>query len=812
VPPISPGLKSKHNHAKAIVADMTLEEKARLCSGRNFWHMEGLERFDLPSVMVTDGPHGLRKQQRTADHVGLNKSVPATCFPTACALAASWDVDLLRDIGTALGEQCLAEHVTVLLGPGMNIKRHPLCGRNFEYFSEDPLVTGTIAAALVQGVQSQGVGTSIKHFAVNNQEHARMFIDAIVDERTLREIYLRGFEIAVKQAQPWTVMCAYNRLNGTYCSEHDWLLNKILRDDWGFEGMVVTDWGATNDRVAGVAAGLDLEMPGSGGINDQLVKQAIETGVLAEQDLDRVVARNVSVSLLGADLHNTDHIADQQAHHELARRAASESAVLLKNEQNILPLSADGRLAVIGAFAKHPRYQGTGSSQVNPVQLDTAWQAIEAFVDASQLVYAPGYDPKHSDLDQALIDEAVAAATEAEVTVLFAGLPNVYESEGFDRSHMSLPEQHDRLIEAVCAANPKTIVVLSNGSPVAMPWVDQPMAILEAYLAGQAGGTATADLLFGICNPSGKLAETFQLGVDDAPASANFPGEHRQVQYREGLYVGYRYFDSAAAAVLFPFGHGLSYTTFEYANLTTKGLEYQQGTSLTVNLDITNTGQLPGAEVVQLYVHTPVSRVYRPLQELRGFCKVQLDPGETKSVSFCLDDAAFAYFDQGHADWTVESGNYEIRVGSSSRDIRCKLAIQVDSDHFVSEQAGNVSGPDLDETFNVDDQTFAAMLGSDIPAPESSRPFHENSSLLEVGETWLGGKFKARVVEEFKQTMGGDSSNETLNKMFEEMANNMPLRALALFSGGSLTMAQIRMVIAILNHRYIRALKLWLQR
>lgn len=806
-----PGLKSKHNQAAAIVANMTLEEKSRLCSGRNFWYLEGLERLDLPSVMVTDGPHGLRKQNRQADHVGLNKSVPATCFPTASALAASWDIDLLYDIGVALGEQCAAEQVTVLLGPGMNIKRHPLCGRNFEYFSEDPLLTGNIAAAFIQGVQSQGVGTSIKHFAANNQEQGRMFIDAIVDERSLREIYLRGFEIAVRQAQPWTVMCAYNRLNGTYCSENDWLLNKVLRSEWGFEGLVVTDWGATNDRVKGVAAGLDLEMPGSRGINDRLVEQAVRNGNLSEKDLDRAIERNVSVSLLGAELHaNAPITADQQAHHELARRGAAESAVLLKNDDHILPLSAHTRVAVIGAFAKQPRYQGTGSSQVNPTQLDNAWDAIAAIVDADNLTYTPGYDPKHSDLDQALIEAAVVAAGNAEIAVVFAGLPNIYESEGFDRQHISLPEQHDRLIEAVCQANERTVVVLANGAPVAMPWVAQPLGILECYLAGQAGGAAIADILFGIVNPSGKLAETFQLEQHDAPADNNFPGEHRQVQYREGLYVGYRYFDSANAPVLFPFGHGLSYTTFDYGDLRADQHRHHPGGALTIALEVTNTGQRPGAEVVQLYLHALTSKVYRPTQELRAFYKVHLQPEESKTVTFTLHDEAFAFFDQGNDAWVVEAGNYEIRLGASSRDIRSTIQIQVESDQTVSAQAQATNGPDLAHTSNVNDETFAAMLGTDVPDPEASRPFHENSSLSEIGESWLGAKFKARVVQGFKQNMGSNGSDETLNKMFEEMANNMPLRALALFSGGEMSMAKIRLLLALLNHRYLQAVKLWL--
>jgi len=799
-------IRSKHNQAAALVAQLTLAEKARLCSGHDFWHLEGVARVGLEPVMVTDGPHGLRKQVQDADHVGLNKSVPATCFPTSCALAASWDVHLLREVGVALGEECAAEHVTVLLGPGLNIKRHPLCGRNFEYFSEDPLLTGKIAAAMVQGVQSQGVGTSIKHFAVNNQEHGRMYVDAVVDERTLREIYLRGFEIAVREAQPWTVMCAYNRVNGTYCGEHDWLLNKVLRDEWGFEGLVMTDWGATNDRVQGVASGLDLEMPGSGGVNDALVEQAVENGYLKQADLDQSIERNVALSLLGGDLQSQAHAVDLQAHHGLAHKAAAESAVLLKNQDGLLPLSTGANIAVIGAFARKPRFQGTGSSQVNPTQLDNAWDALTQI--AANITYAPGYDPRESKSDQALIDEAVATARDVDVAVVFAGLPNIYESEGFDRTHLNLPDQHNELIRAVCAANPNTVVVLSNGAPVAMPWASQVRAILEAYLAGQAGG-AVADLLFGVANPSGKLAETFPFLQTDVPADANFPGDARQVHYREGLYVGYRYFDTADKPVLFPFGHGLSYTSFGYGEPRLSADTYHTGGSLKVELDITNTGAMAGAEVVQLYAHVSQSEVYRPVQELRDFAKVHLAPGETAVATFALTDRTFSFYDQGHGEWIVEAGDYELRIGASSRDIRARAAVNVVSEQTVSRRAAAAQGPDLTRPHHIDDYTFTAMLGKDVPAPESSRPFHENSSVAEIGGTWLGAKFKAKVVEGFTQNMGGGGSNETLNKMFEEMANNMPLRGIVLFSRGGISMTQIRLMLALLNHRYVQALKLW---
>jgi beta-glucosidase len=788
---------------------MSLEEKAAFCSGKDFWYLEACERLGLPSVMVTDGPHGLRKQAGNADHVGLNASVPAVCFPTASALASSWDRDLLREIGVALGEQCVAENVSVLLGPGMNIKRHPLCGRNFEYFSEDPLLTGELAAAMIQGIQSQGVGTSVKHYAVNNQEQSRMFLDAIVDERTLREIYLRGFEIAVKRAQPWTVMCAYNRLNGTYCGEHDWLLNQVLRDEWGFEGLVMTDWGATNDRVQGIAAGLDLEMPSSGGINDRRVAQAVRAGGLAEADVDRAIVRNVSLTLLGSELADRKVHLDQQAHHALARRAAAQCAVLLKNAGGVLPLAAASKIAVIGAFAKQPRYQGAGSSQVTPTRLDCAYDAMQTAVgETTALLYAPGYDVVRSEPDPALIDQAVTAARDADVAVVFAGLPGIYESEGFDRAHLRLPEQHDRLIEAVCAVNPNTVVVLANGAPVEMPWIDAPKAVVEGYLGGQAGGSGMADVLFGAENPSGKLAESFPLRQTDIPADRWFPETNRQVHYREGLYVGYRYFDSADVAVLFPFGHGLSYTRFEYANLALSRERVAPGEEVVASLEVTNTGERAGAEVVQIYVRALSSRAYRPKHELKGFAKVALEPGQTRTVSVTLDETAFAIFDAGVHEWVVETGDFEVRVGSSSRDIRLTTTLAVNSEQQLSAFA-LTAGPDIDQGgLHVTDATFASMLGRPVPRPEAAKPYHLNSSLSEIAQTWLGALIKWRVTAGFQKRMGVNTSDETINKMFEEMANNMPLRALALFSGGAFSFKMLNVVVALLNKRFLSAARM----
>ena len=811
MPPSGPA--TRHARAAELVERMSVEEKAALCSGRSFWHTEANERVGVPSVMLTDGPHGLRKQAAGGDHVGLDASVPATCFPTASALASSWDRDLLREVGAALGEQCVAEDVAVLLGPGMNIKRHPLCGRNFEYFSEDPLLTGELAAALVEGLQSQGVGASLKHFAANNQEAARVVVDVIVDERTLREIYLRGFEIAVRQARPWTVMCAYNRLNGVYCSEHEWLLNRVLREEWGFEGLVVTDWGAANDRVAGLRAGLDLEMPASGGVNDHRLVRAVHAGTLAEADLDRAATRNAALALAGADdVRKRASGPDHDAHHALARRAAAESVVLLRNADHLLPLSPDANVAVIGAFARTPRYQGAGSSQVTPTRLDCALDAIRAAASGAPSTYAPGYDPVRSAPDDALIAEAVAAAEAASVAIVFAGLPGIYESEGFDREHMRLPEQHDRLIEAVCAANPNTVVVLSNGAPVEMPWVAAPAAIVEGYLGGQAGGAAVADVLFGIANPGGKLAETFPVRQSDVAADRWFPGDRRQVAYREGLYVGYRHFDSAGARVLFPFGHGLSYTTFQYTDLAFSAPAFEQGGRLDVTFDIANTGDRDGAEIVQLYVHHLESSVYRPEQELRGFAKVRLATAETRSVTVTLEDSAFAFYDTGGGRWVVEAGEVEVRIGASSRDIRLVRRLEVQSRQTPATE-GPRGAPRLDAgALDVPDATFAAMLGRPVPQPEPSRPYHVNSTVTEIAETWLGRLVRRQVARQFQRMLGVTALDETNARMFEEMAHNLPLRSLVLFSRGRLGFRAVDALLAALNGRFGRLVRILARR
>ncbi|MEK3713572.1 glycoside hydrolase family 3 C-terminal domain-containing protein [Paenibacillus sp. FSL R7-0333] len=663
-----------------LISQMTLEEKAGLCSGLDFWNTKGIERLGIPSVMVTDGPHGLRKQQGDADHLGLNNSVPATCFPSAAGLASSWDRDLIFRVGEALGTECQVENVAVLLGPGNNIKRSPLNGRNFEYFSEDPFLASEMAANHVKGVQSQGVGTSLKHYAANNQEHRRMSVDAVIDERTLREIYLASFEGTVKQSQPWSVMCSYNQVNGEYASESYELLTKVLREEWGFEGFVVSDWGAVNERVKALAAGLELEMPSSAGIGDAKIVAAVKSGELAMETLDLAVERMLAFIFKSVENRNPQAVFNADKHHHLAREVARESMVLLKNEGGILPLVKSGRIAVIGEFAKQPRYQGGGSSHVNPSRMDDAFVELQAVAgDAASFLYAQGYELESDDINADLLREACDTAAKADAAVLFLGLPDRYESEGYDRSHLLLPASHKALIEAVAEVQSEIIVVLSNGAPVEMPWLHRAKAVLEGYLGGQAFGGAVADLLFGEVTPSGKLAETFPMKLSDNPSFLNFPGEGDTVEYKEGLFVGYRYYDKKEIEPLFPFGYGLSYTEFEYSRLLLDQTRIQDTDTVQVSVTVKNTGSRAGKEVVQLYVSDVESRVIRPLQELKGFGKIELQPGEERIVTFTLDKRSFAYYNVKLADWHVESGMFKISVGASSRDIRLSTELEVES-------------------------------------------------------------------------------------------------------------------------------------
>lgn len=659
---------------KALVSQMTLEEKAGLCSGLDFWHTKPVQRLGVPSTMVSDGPHGLRKQDQEADHLGVNDSIKAVCMPAACATAASFDRELIHRMGEAIGDSCQHEELSVVLGPAVNIKRSPLCGRNFEYFSEDPYLAGEMAASYINGVQSRNVGTSIKHFAANSQEHRRMSSSSNADERTLREIYFPAFETSVKKAQPWTVMCSYNRINGVYASENPWLLTEVLRNEWGFEGYVMSDWGAVSDRVAGVAAGLDLEMPSSGGVNDRRIVEAVRSGKLDEAKVDLACERILNIVYRYLENAKPETPWDKEADHLLSAKIASECMVLLKNN-GLLPLSKEDDVAFIGEFAAKPRFQGGGSSHINSFRTTSALEAAKDL----KVTYAQGYSAGRDCATDEQIAEAVEAAKKAKVAVVFAGLPDSYESEGYDRTHMRMPECQNRLIEAVAAANPNTVVVLHNGSPVEMPWIDKVGAVLEAYLGGQAVGIATVQVLFGDVNPSGHLPETFPRRLADNPSYLFYGGEGDKADYREGVFVGYRYYDKKEMDVLFPFGHGLSYTTFEYSNLRLSASEITDKDTLTVTVTVTNTGSREGKTVVQLYVGDDKSTVLRPVRELKGFEKVPLEPGESKEVSFTLDKRSFAYWNEQIHDWHVETGDFTIQVGQSSRDISLTGTVTVKS-------------------------------------------------------------------------------------------------------------------------------------
>ncbi len=662
---------------KALVSRMTLEEKAGLCSGDDFWHTKAVERLGIPRTMVSDGPHGLRKQNESADHLGINDSIRAVCYPAASATAASFDPDMIREMGEALGDSCQHEQVSVLLGPAVNIKRSPLCGRNFEYFSEDPYLAGRMCTAMIQGVQSRNVGTSIKHFALNSQEHRRMSSSSDADERTIREIYFPAFEMAVKEAKPWTVMCSYNKINGVYASENPWLLTEVLRDEWGFDGYVMSDWGAVSDRAAGVAAGLDLEMPSSGGVNDRKIVEAVRAGRLDEKAVDLACERILNIVFRWIENAKPDTPWDMEAQHEQAAQIAADCMVLLKNGDSLLPLDKDDTVAFIGEFAEKPRFQGGGSSHIHCFRTTGAVEAAKAA--GLKVVYAPGYSVAKDELTAERLAEAVAAAKAAKTAVVFAGLPDSYESEGYDRTHMRMPECQNRLIEAVAEANPNTVVVLHNGSPVEMPWIGRVKAVLEAYLGGQAVGEAAVRVLFGDVNPSGHLPETFPVKLEDNPSFLYYGGEGDRTEYREGVFVGYRYYDRKKMDVLFPFGHGLSYTSFAFSNLRTDADSIRDTDTLTVTATVTNTGKRAGKAVAQLYVGDTESTKLRPPRELKGFRKILLQPGESGEVSFTLDKRAFAYWNEEIHDWHVETGDFTIEIGDSSRNLPLCAAVRVES-------------------------------------------------------------------------------------------------------------------------------------
>lgn len=744
----------------ALISQMTLEEKASLCSGLSFWHTKSIDRLGIPSVMLTDGPHGLRKQAGKADHLGLNDSVVAVCFPAACATASSFDPELMTQLGQILGEECQAEDISILLGPAVNIKRSPLCGRNFEYISEDPYLTGKLAAAYINGLQSKHVGASIKHFAANNQEHNRMSCSSEVSQRALREIYFPGFETAVKAAQPKTVMCSYNMINGVYSSENEWLLTKVLRDDWGFEGYVVTDWGAVSDRVKGLQAGLDLEMPASGGSNDAKIVSAVKNGTLDEAVLDNTVERLLKVLYSYVDNRDPNAKFDRDADHEKAVKMAAECAVLLENN-GILPLKAGIKVAYIGGFAEAPRYQGGGSSHINASKVTSALDAANA--KGRSVTYIPAFSTEQDALCENGLEQAVAAAKEADVAIIFAGLPDVFESEGYDRKHMNMPKCQDDVISAVAAVQPNTVVVLHNGSPVECPWADNVAAILEMYLGGQGVGEACDQLLWGEANPCGRLAETFPLRIQDTPSYLNFPGDGKKVHYAEDVFVGYRWYDSRQIPVRWAFGHGLSYTSYEYSGLKLSAECLDDETCLSVSIDVTNTGSSAGKEVVQLYVSDLNGTACRPVKELKDFGKVALQPGQTKTVTLNITARDLSYWHEELGDWYAPSGNYAILVGHASDDIRLRAEISFTT---KKQPPMHVSGS----------TTIGELLANPRTAP-----------VLQQIMAQAGDAASSSV----------DASDPSMQAMAEAMMSGIPLKCLVTF--GVMNDEQYTGLIAMLN-------------
>ncbi len=796
-----------YEQAKDIVSKMTLEEKAGFCSGKNFWETKENERLGLKSYMITDGPHGLRKQEGEADHLGINNSVPATCFPTAVTTACSFDPELLHEMGEALGEKCIRENVSVILGPGINMKRSPLCGRNFEYFSEDPYLTGEVASALVDGIQSKGVGTSLKHFAANNQESARMVCDSVVDERALREIYLSAFERVVKKSQPWTVMCSYNRLNGTYASEYKWLLSDLLRDEWGFEGLVVSDWGATVGAVSAVKAGLDLEMPYSGLVNAKRICKAVEKGELTIKELDKCVIRNVEMCLKAQQIKKPSTRTEEDDH-KLARKVASLSMVLLKNN-GILPLKQEDQVAFIGEMAKKPRYQGAGSSKIKPSFLENAYD--EAVKAGYKVAYADGYLLEGKDKTGDKLKEAVELAKTSEKVVIFTGLPDEYESEGFDRDSLKMPKEHLELIAEVIKVNKNIVIVLQCGSPIELPWKDDVEAILLSYLSGQGGGSATVNLLWGNENPSGKLAETWPISLESCSSYKYFPGNLKSVEYRESIYIGYRYYDVVGAEINYPFGYGLSYTTFDYSNLT---VENTGENEFTVTVDVENTGDYFGLEVVQLYVSKPESAIFRAPKELKGFAKIALNQGEKKTITLKLSKESFKYYNVKEKAFCLEGGRYNISVGKSSRDLSLEASVDV-----IGDSKEELLGNDMEflteyvkpkTPFTVSDEQFTRLLGRNPPCFDPKvKPVYDTSSTLgDIKDTFIGRKILKSINS--RSDLLDNNADAGMKKMANAMIMSMPLRAMTMT--GTMNLDQVDGMVEMANGHYLRGIRKMLKK
>ena len=780
-------------NTELLLKELTLEEKCALLSGAETFKTRGMPQHGIPQIWLSDGPHGLRKQAGESDHLGLNPSVPATCFPTASAIANSWDAALGEEIGAALGEEAAAQEVSVALGPGLNMKRNPLCGRSFEYFSEDPYLAGKLAAGYIRGIQSKGVAACPKHFAVNSQETRRMASDSIVDERTLREIYLTGFEIAVKEGHPRSIMSSYNLVNGTYANENKHLLMEILRGEWGFDGAVITDWGGSNDHALGVKNGSTLEMPAPGGDSVRELLAAVESGKISESDIDARLSELLPLVFdTKAALDAAPREFDAAAHHALARRAAEESLVLLKNEGSLLPLAAGTKVAVIGDFAKNPRYQGAGSSMVNSTQVDVL---LDKLIDSELNVigYQQGFD-RHGKPDAALQKSACELATQADTVILCMGLDEIAESEGLDRSNLRLAQNQVDLLQAVAAVNPKIAVVLYSGSVVETPWLDNCQALLYAALGGQAGAGAVADALTGKVNPCGKLAETWPLAYADVPSAADFATRRKTVEYREGLYIGYRYFTTAEKAVRFPFGYGMSYTTFAYSDLVTD----EQGVSLTV----TNTGSVAGTEIVQLYIAKKNSELFRPAKELKGFARVTLAPGEKQRITIMLDDKAFRFWNVKANRWEIEGGEYELLVGASVEDIRLCEKISVHGTATVHPyEDRNLDCYYKGDVLHVSDADFEKLLGH--PIPNGKTKIDRNLTLGELNHARSPLGWLVWLVLTILLDASYKRGKPDLNILFQY---NMPLRALAKMTNGAISMGMVDGIVMELQGFWILGL------
>lgn len=796
---------------REVIAKMTLEDKIKLCSGASFWESENMEQYGIPSFFMSDGPHGLRTQKGESDHLGINQSEKSTCFPTASASASSWNPGLLYEMGEAIGEEALHYGVDVVLGPGVCMKRNPLCGRNFEYFSEDPYLAGVMGTNWIQGVQSKGVGTSLKHYAANNQEQDRMRGDSMVDERALREIYLPAFEMAVRESQPDTVMCSYNKINGIFSSDNKALLTDILRDEWGFEGMVVTDWGAMNDRVKAFLAGCDLEMPNSCKMFDEQVKQAVEEGKLSEADIDACVERIIRLAWKAQETRKgipDGYPLDVEAHHSLARKIAAESAVLLKNEGEILPLKKTDKIALCGAMAETVRYQGAGSSHINPTRLPGLRTAMEAA--GGKMTYYPSYELS-GERNAEKLRRAVDGAREADVAVLVVGLPDAYESEGYDREHMAMPKSHCELISEVAKVNPNVVIVLMGGSPVEMPWLADAKAVLNLYLGGQAVGEAGADLLYGAANPSGKLAETYPVSYKDCSSSETFGVNPRQVEYAESIYVGYRYYEKAGIPVQFPFGYGLSYTQFALSDLYIKSGENTADTDfvwnlsekevgLTISCKVKNTGGRAGAEVVQIYVADRTPDIFKAKKELKGFCKVYLEAGEEKEVTITLNRRAFEHYDIHTKKWEVLTGQYQIQAGTSSADICLAQEIKVQGTvdtlgyeglpQWYVRPEGKPSISDFEKLYGQEIRPFEPEKPGEYTLLNTFEDMKENPVVQQIMEGMKGG---------ILQNYGGDENNSeflfTISIVF-----GTPLIRLVQQGGGMTPLALVQAAVGAANN------------